>query len=509
MAKIIDTELSNETFGKLLGARIECEDLDFKETIDVTTQRDVLEITKDIYAMANTSGGHIIIGVADNFDQVGLPNDFKLDEAVLRAKIERYIDTEIDLWCRELIWTCDDGNKKKFCFIYIKESTQPVLVSKPANLSQDNKQVPFFKPGEIYVRKGSSSQIISSSNQLTKFLNKFSKQLIEGGVSEIATKEGVVKLPSEGMPDVQDEQILSNIFPTTKIPEKIYYAKTDCRITGEVYEQLKPYFESEEHDSRDVASFILKNGNLYTFSDLERQDNPLCKVIKAGNVYSILTKTWFNEEDKERWLIELLNGTINRYCVSKALFFDKEYNRYFFPSRKEDKTITWQTPFRKAHRKVVRLCYDPKGVYCVHYAVRINFTKLGDSFYLLVDPCWIFTKDGAELLGRDRRGSLSSKFSWMDHNKKVLNNVFFWITYLSQGKTEVEMGKQEFQVNVDANPVSIDFPYGIKDDYSAITLLQEAAVEDSEDDLLKEDQDITKLYKNEPEESVELEDSEE
>src|ERR1700733_10909461 len=59
------TELSLTRLMSLLDSPCETPSLDFKETVDLTQGRDRVELAKDVLAMANSGGGHIVVGVED------------------------------------------------------------------------------------------------------------------------------------------------------------------------------------------------------------------------------------------------------------------------------------------------------------------------------------------------------------------------------------------------------------------------------------------------------------
>jgi len=53
--------------------RTESSELDFKERVRMTTEREKAELAKDVSALANTRGGHIVFGVEDySMRQVGI-----------------------------------------------------------------------------------------------------------------------------------------------------------------------------------------------------------------------------------------------------------------------------------------------------------------------------------------------------------------------------------------------------------------------------------------------------
>lgn len=81
---------------ELMAAGCECEDLDFKATIDLTNRTEVVEFAKDVGAFLD-KGGSIVIGA----DDVGCPSRgitedtvALLDESRVRNKLARYLGGE-------------------------------------------------------------------------------------------------------------------------------------------------------------------------------------------------------------------------------------------------------------------------------------------------------------------------------------------------------------------------------------------------------------------------------
>lgn len=65
MAHDVDAELSLDRLKILLASPCETDRLDFKESLDLSNPRDIVELAKDILAMANSGGGHLVIGIED------------------------------------------------------------------------------------------------------------------------------------------------------------------------------------------------------------------------------------------------------------------------------------------------------------------------------------------------------------------------------------------------------------------------------------------------------------
>lgn len=134
----------------------ESTNIDFKSEVLWDKKSDVIELIKDIIAMANTGGGCILLGVKDN----GIINDKYssqdlIDHADLVNKIEKYTDTQFSDFAFQSI-NREDGNAIS---IIINESHLPIVFTNPGTYEiEDNRQKTAFNRGTIYFRHGAKSE---------------------------------------------------------------------------------------------------------------------------------------------------------------------------------------------------------------------------------------------------------------------------------------------------------------------------------------------------------------
>ncbi|PYT64089.1 MAG: hypothetical protein DMG35_01650 [Acidobacteria bacterium] len=88
------SELSLKRLLSLLDSPCETADLDFKETIDLEKPRDRVELAKDVLAMANSAGGHIVFGIEDTSRRrVGISTEASAalrDAKTVNDKLKKY-----------------------------------------------------------------------------------------------------------------------------------------------------------------------------------------------------------------------------------------------------------------------------------------------------------------------------------------------------------------------------------------------------------------------------------
>lgn len=155
--------ISLERLLNLLDSPAESAALDFKETLDLTHAQDRVEFAKDVLAMANTGGGHIVIGVEDQTrKRVGL-NETLLpslrDGKTLNDKIKKYTGGYITTSVAHHQLDSPDGTIS-LALIYVPASPFKIPAQddgtypEPAN---PKKQRLSFRKGDVYIRKGDES----------------------------------------------------------------------------------------------------------------------------------------------------------------------------------------------------------------------------------------------------------------------------------------------------------------------------------------------------------------
>ena len=151
-------------------AKRESKYFDFKESINLVQTRDWCEIVKDIAAMANSGGGCILFGVANNGDISGWNVDpvLNLDPAVITDQMNKYTGDQFsDFELQSL-----QKNDKKIAALVIESAQQPLIFIRPGTYDVgEGKQKNAFAQGTIYFRHGAKSEP-GNSRDLMGFLDR-------------------------------------------------------------------------------------------------------------------------------------------------------------------------------------------------------------------------------------------------------------------------------------------------------------------------------------------------
>ncbi|RLI45781.1 hypothetical protein DRO64_01970 [Candidatus Bathyarchaeota archaeon] len=419
--------ITDEEVIKLLKQRAESDQLEYKEIIDLSSEKGWLRLIKHIIGFANRNGGYMIIGVNDYGKCVGVPPNYKIDEGKLRDKLRKYVNVIPNFLCREYV----DDEGRRLIIIKVFSAEEVIIPKKPGIINSHRE----FDKGAIIFRVGSQTKILEDSVDIRGFIDflMFKKKMsTERKYAVLVERMKILSSPAN-----IKETLTSNLFPVTQLPNKVYYSNTP-------YSNKKEIWEAGVMSNGDLPDpFILKEGKLFTFSDLSETSNCLRKLIE-NDVKVIETKEWFRSEKHRRYLIELLNLNMKSYALKMDLgFYSKKKIFYFKPPmdiatyRKSNKTIK---------RRVIR--YDNKSGYFIHHAARISFTLIDDSLYLFINPTFILTSDGVTPSRDDKAKTLLTKIMDKQFNNIVEDNVNFWIHYLSKGLPVLTIEGMDYTIRI-------------------------------------------------------------
>ena len=161
---------------RVLEAKRESKTVDFKRSFDPSNAGEWCELIKDMAAMANSGGGHIVVGVEDD----GLPAAggtaalvLSLDPAQVTDKIAKYTGKQFDGFAIE------EGRRggSPVAVIAIPPASRPLIFEKPGTYPvADGRQKTAFGVGTLYVRHGAKSEP-ANSEDLARIFERFAQAL--------------------------------------------------------------------------------------------------------------------------------------------------------------------------------------------------------------------------------------------------------------------------------------------------------------------------------------------
>ena len=201
---------------------------------------------------------------------------------------------------------------------------------------------------------------------------------------EVSTESDLPSLHTRSStePDEVDEKIHTNLYPVQKFPQIIYSAPTTFSTKRDVLKNIP-----------DLPRFILKDQQIFTFSNLNDVKNKLRCIISFKNTESISVQEWFKDKDKSRYLIELLNIEIKGFCHNLGLNFDKKGKQYYGDKNKIIREkISWTPHVKKGHRyliipnkKIDKVTNQETIRFYRHRAVNFRFFILENKLFLSIN----------------------------------------------------------------------------------------------------------------------------
>ena len=431
--------------------------VDFKEVIDISKEGPFAKIAKDIFALSNYGGGFILIGFKERknesqvnkrvtelpkrtFLQVGLQEDFHIDQASLQEKFNAYANSPIELGYREF-WRKIYGTQKKFAAIYVPAS-QSVLKPVKRGLYEDfrGKTKTAFDIGTILIRRGTQS-IVASDRDLA-WIKERSREA-EYSLSVLT-----------GKPDYVRETLFSNLFEIIKLPASIWSAEE------------MGLDEVEGIESGDgFQSFVPWNRKIVSFYNLLQINEPFARGIIKESIEREDVQSWVQDPDRRKVIISLLNKELSLHISRIGLSEEPNKHKFFYSSTEESRKEAWRSRFRASSEKTVAQRIWAEQVHSFvywHIAVNANFTSLHNHLYLRLIPTIQITEDGRNAIFGEKEGTIITRLIHNKYNADYLNSVLFWIQKLANGNDALSLF--DGQIVVSTNPVETDVEVGIRED---------------------------------------------
>jgi len=257
-------------------------------------------------------------------------------------------------------------------------------------------------------------------------------------------------------PDDVYEEIFSNLFPVKNLPARVYSAPTKFVDR----KRVKVYFPRDSI----VPPFILKEHRLFTFANLSAETHPFKGVVEDYDIRSELTSEWIQDENRARWLVELLNDCIRVHRFSLGLYLDSRGKKLYYPKGVlASEKINWKAHQRTATRHLIKERKNPQGqTTCfIHRAVDLRFILLGINAFLRIETGRVFSIDGRRLIRGRRRTVLSTRVLSRQRNLAEFDDTRFWAWLLSEDGYTIKMDLGGLYLEINTEPLSTTIRGGI------------------------------------------------
>ena len=259
------------------------------------------------------------------------------------------------------------------------------------------------------------------------------------------------------------EPVYSTLLPVQHIPRFVHLA--ECTMSEKAVQEAIRF---GDRDDSIMAPFIIRGGNLMTFCDLDNQQNPFRLVVDPYSAERHHAEGWWDDPDKYRWYVQLLNRSLNKLTGRLGLNLDKTHHRYYFEpdlnnsersvdytaigGRRQSRNVAWQPELKAT---------GEKKHYWEHLAVGLRFHRTAECAWCLsIRPERRFTRDGLEPLTPKGTGRRSTSRKSHMYNLDVLNEVHFWRAFLSRGSPRIifRFGRQSVVVDSHLLATEVTWP---------------------------------------------------
>lgn len=204
MLKEVDLSLDAARF--LLNCGCECEWLDYKSQLTLDNDKAVADFARDILALKNMGGGYIVVGVEDRtWKPVGIPARLSYDSKQLIDKVRKAsgVDLEVAIVHHALQIA---GESRIFALIHVRSSSKRNKRRVPTLAKRDfhPNESWGLRTGDIFVRRGDSTERIKLESELENILDRLETQadeeMVEGSgrPSPFAVEVGLYRLLEKG-----------------------------------------------------------------------------------------------------------------------------------------------------------------------------------------------------------------------------------------------------------------------------------------------------------------------
>jgi len=198
-------------------------------------------------------------------------------------------------------------------------------------------------------------------------------------------------------PTQRTERLTSNLLQVNRFAETVYSAVTPATSGKELAIMLR---EVEEWPPREW--YFGAGPCIYSFHDLK--SSPWTQVCDTSTIDAIPTEriAFSDAEDDRLGFVRLLNGCFRTIVGRHRMRYSKEQDCYYFAPNRADvvRSVGYRSRKKKTSREVVSRHMNKKDktriAYYRHDALEHRFLRFGDTWYLMIEPTYVFTSDGKQ-----------------------------------------------------------------------------------------------------------------
>lgn len=214
---VVEGDMSKDALIYLIHCRIECEWLDYKESLSLGHDSQLCNFSKDVVALKNVGGGYLIIGVRDKtWEHIGIDAPIPFDSKQLQSKVQKCTGLTLDVFIVHHEINFKSG-KKIFALIYVRSSKKRSKRYTPSFTKHSYlPQMPYgIRQGEIYIRENDATVRAKSLDSVTEIVDRLAERSDEDllhpeSSSPFAISDDTYRLLEKGFDTFIGRQNLKN-----------------------------------------------------------------------------------------------------------------------------------------------------------------------------------------------------------------------------------------------------------------------------------------------------------
>jgi len=269
-----------------------------------------------------------------------------------------------------------------------------------------------------------------------------------------------------------NETLHSTLLPVLRMPRYVYGVPCEYNDSQEreVAEKIV-----RPDDKAEMYPFIIRGGMLLCFQNLRYKGGPFRKLAGDKEIKRYVACKWWDDPDRMKWFVSLLNRSLNKLTGRKGLNLDKKHRRYYFMPEEPGKPL--EVSYRPLSQSITtrQVVWQPitkkTGLpkrYWYHRAVALKFHRVSNQHWCLsIRPEMHVTKDGITPLDPESIGSKVTRKKARMYNFDLLRGVQFWRDFLgdSQPRIILPFGRgQHIIISTTMMQAEVEWP-GMPEEY--------------------------------------------
>ena len=185
-----------------------------------------------------------------------------------------------------------------------------------------------------------------------------------------------------------------------------------------------------------AVDWLLHENSIYTFKNLQDEQEPLRKIADKGTITPINCKEFYeSNEDSKKVFKHLLRNTLTELCKIREIEWYSHKRIFRFANSQivpREKKVKWKGK-NEATKTVIFEMYNKNEGHIICFrnlAFRSSFLNISDDWFLVLNPTWSFTNPGGYHTSRFESAYMSG-LKRMENNNAVFNYFRFFGYYFS------------------------------------------------------------------------------